>query len=73
MRTPKQLYPQTSKIDTYELKTCPICGHLLKQEEYTNGRKIVQTMESVIKIAYLPKRCLNPDCDGQGTNLRPAG
>ncbi len=73
MRTPKQLYPQISKMYTYELETCSICGGPLKQEEYTNGRKIVQTMESVMKIAYRPKRCLNPDCDGQGTNLRSAG
>jgi len=73
MRTPKQLYPQISKTYTYELETCSICGHPLMQEEYTNGRKIVQTMESVMKIAYCPKRCLNPDCDGQGANLRSAG
>ncbi len=73
MRTPKQLYPQISKMYTYELETCLICGCPLKQEEYTNGRKIVQTMESVMKIAYRPKRCLNPDCNGQGANLRSAG
>jgi hypothetical protein len=73
MRTPKQLYPQSSKTYTYELETCSICGCPLTQEEYTNGRKIVQTMESVMKIAYRPKRCLNPDCSGQGANLRSAG
>jgi len=72
MRTPKQLYPQISKTYTCELETCSICGSLLESSGYLNGRKTVQTMSSVMKIAYYPKRCSKSDCRGAKTNLRSA-
>lgn len=48
MRTQKQLYPQISNVYKCELKTCLICGSRLEQSDYLNGRKIVQTVSSVI-------------------------
>ncbi len=70
MRTPKQLYPQISKIYTCELETCSACGSLLEISDYLNGRKTIQTMSSIMRIAYYPKRCPNLNCEGVGTNLR---
>lgn len=72
MRTPKQLYLQISGMYTYEQETCAICGCRLEQRDYASGRKIVQTMTSVMKIAYYPKRCPNPECEGEGIHLRSA-
>lgn len=34
---------------------------------------MVQTMSSVMKIAYYPKRCAQSGCAGEGINLRSAG
>lgn len=63
MRTPKELYPQVSKVYTCELETCPMCSSPLVQCDYQSGRKTVQTMPLVMGIAYRPKHCLNPKCD----------
>lgn len=70
MRTQKQLYPQISKVYRCELEVCSICGGLLEQSDYLNGRKIVQTMSSVMQIGYYPKRCPRPGCAGQQNSLR---
>lgn len=72
MRTQKQLYPQISKVYICELEACSICGSLLEQSDYLNGRKIVQTMSSVMRIGYYPKRCPQPGCAGQQNSLRSA-
>lgn len=70
MRTPKQLYPQISKVYRCELEVCSNCGSLLEQSDYLNGRKIVQTMSGVMQIGYYPKRCPQPDCRGHQSSLR---
>jgi hypothetical protein len=72
MRTQKQLYPQTSNVYTCELETCAICGRQLVQSDCLSGRKIVQTMSSVFRIAYYPKRCPIPGCAGYQSSLRSA-
>jgi hypothetical protein len=72
MRTQKQLYPRTSNVYTCELETCAICGSQLVQSDCLSGRKIVQTMSSVFRIAYYPKQCLIPGSAGYQSNLRSA-
>lgn len=71
MRTQKQLYPEISKVYICELEACSICGSLLEQSDYLNGRKTVQTMSTVMQIGYYPKRCPQPGCRGQNS-LRSA-
>jgi hypothetical protein len=72
MRTQKQLYPQTSNVYTCELETCAICGSQLLQSDCLSGRKIVQTMSSVFRIAYYPKQCPISGCAGYQRSLRSA-
>ena len=72
MRTQKRLYPQTSNVYKCELETCLICGSRLEQSDYLNGRKIVQTMSSVMQIGYYPKECPSPGCKGYQSSLRSA-
>ncbi|MBT7080933.1 MAG: hypothetical protein HN929_05630 [Chloroflexi bacterium] len=62
MKTPKELYPQAQEIYTCELEFCPACGEKLAICNYRNGRKTVQTMTSILKVGYRPKRCSNPCC-----------
>jgi hypothetical protein len=62
MRTPKELYPQVSKVYTCELGSCPKCGSPLVLCDYQSGRKTVQTTTLVMGIAYRPKRCIDPSC-----------
>ncbi len=59
MRTPKQLYVQTSNVYKCELEKCIICGSRLEQSDYLYGRKIVQAMTSVMQIGYYAKGCAN--------------
>lgn len=73
MRTPKQLYPQSSKVYRCELEVCSKCGSQLEQRDYLNGRKIVQTMSGVLQIGYYPKRCAQPNCADHQSSLRSAG
>jgi hypothetical protein len=63
MRTQKQLYPHSSKVYTYELDTCLICGTPLERCNYLSGRKTVQTMTAVMEIAYQPQRCPLGSCE----------
>lgn len=72
MRTQKQLYPRTSNVYTCELETCAICGSQLVQSDCLSGRKIVQTMSSVFRMAYYPKQCPIPGCAGYQSSLRSA-
>ena len=62
MRTPKTLYHTTPTIYPCELTTCPQCHTPLMDLPYVNGRKTIQTMTTVMTIAYRPKHCVNPDC-----------
>lgn len=62
MRTPKTLYHTTPIIYPCELDTCPKCHAPLVDLPYVNGRKTIQTMTTVMTIAYRPKRCVNPVC-----------
>jgi hypothetical protein len=73
MRTQKQLYPHSSKVYTYELDTCLICGTSLERCNYLSGRKTVQTMTAVMKIAYQPQRCPVTSCAGHQSILKSAG
>lgn len=73
MRIAKQLYPQITKVYTCELEICSSCGSRLEQSDYLNGRKIVQTMSSVLQISYYPKRCPQPECREYQRNLRSGG
>lgn len=73
MRTQKQLYPEISQVYTCELEICSSCGSRLERSEYLNGRKIVQTMTTVMRIGYYPKRCPKPGCAGGQSSLRSAG
>jgi hypothetical protein len=72
VRTQKRLYLQTSNIYKCELEKCLICGSRLEQDDYLNGRKIVQTMTSVMQIGYYAKGCPMPGCDGYQKWLRSA-
>ncbi|MEW5960788.1 MAG: hypothetical protein AB1801_23935 [Chloroflexota bacterium] len=72
MRTPKQLCPQITQVYTCELELCSICGHSLAQSDYLNGRKLVQTMSTVMQIGYYAKRCPRPGCGGGQSSLRSA-
>lgn len=62
MRTPKILYHTTPTVYPCELTTCPQCDQPLVDLPYLNGRKTIQTMTTVMTIAYRPKHCVNPDC-----------
>jgi hypothetical protein len=72
MRTQKQLYPEISKVYTCELERCSICGSQLVPGDYQSGRKIVQTMSTVLQIAYYPKQCPLPSCAEYQNSLRSA-
>jgi hypothetical protein len=72
MRTPKRLYLQTSNVYKCELEKCLICGSRLEQSDYLYGRKIVQTMTSVMQIGYYAKGCPQPECEGHQNWLRSA-
>lgn len=62
MRTPKTLYHTTPTIYPCELTTCPKCHQPLAELPFVNGRKTIQTMNTVMTIAYRPKHCVNPRC-----------
>ena len=72
MRTRKQLYPHASKVYSYELDTCLICGTPLVRCNYLSGRKTVQTMTAVMEIAYRPQRCPVASCVGHQNILKSA-
>ena len=72
MRTQKQLYPDTSKVYTYELDTCLICRTPLVRCNYLSGRKTVQTLREVLEIAYQPQRCPVVSCAGHHSILKSA-
>jgi hypothetical protein len=44
----------------------------LEQNDYLNGRKIVQTMTTVMHIGYYAKGCPRPECEGYQNWLRSA-
>ena len=68
MKTKKSLKPESSLVYRCELENCPNCGQILECCNYHSGRKIVQTMESVLQVAYHPKRCPTLSCS---YNLQP--
>lgn len=65
MKTPRGLYVTNTTVYTCELMTCPCCGGPLVDWQYTTGRKTVQTMMAVLRIAHRPKRCASAQCPGQ--------
>jgi hypothetical protein len=72
MRTQKHLVSEITKVYQCELEMCATCGNTLERSVNVNGRKIVQTMLEVMKIAYYPKQCPMPNCTGQTSRLRSA-
>jgi hypothetical protein len=70
MRTRKQLYPEIAKVYTCELEQCSICGGPLELCDYLSGRKTIQTMSGVMRIAYQPKRCGESECEGRRESLK---
>jgi hypothetical protein len=70
MRTRKQLYSEISKVYTCELEQCSVCGGRLEICPYVSGRKTIQTMSGVMRIAYQPKRCGESSCVGYGESLK---
>lgn len=73
MRTRKQLYPELVKVYICELEQCSVCGGPLELCPYLSGRKIIQTMDRVMQIAYQPKRCGESGCVGYGESLKSGG
>lgn len=61
MRTPRQFYTGKATVYICELEQCPVCSEGLVVS-YTSGRKTVQTLPGVLRIAQRPKHCGNPDC-----------
>lgn len=73
MRTCKELHPQMTTVYRCELERCPTCGGPLIPCSYHSGHKTVQTLTTVLEIAYQPKRCADISCRGRQTVLRSAG
>lgn len=70
MRTCRTLYTHSSEMYTCELESCPVCGEPLTLSRYSSGRKIVQTLSSVLEVGYWPKQCDNPACGKYGKKWR---
>ncbi len=70
MRTSKYLLPTEKSVYICELEHCSVCGSALEQGDYLNGRKVVQTTNSVLSIGYYGKQCANPTCSGYRSHLR---
>ena len=73
MKTPKGLYRTTPTIYACELEQCPRCHGPLVDAAYLNGRKTIQTMDSVLNIAYRPKFCARTRCAAHTLALPCAG
>jgi Transposase, Mutator family len=65
MRTRQELYPEATLMCTCELECCPTCQGRLSVA-YVSGPKTVQTLQGVLALMHLPKRCLDPACRGSG-------
>lgn len=70
MRIGRTLCPQSSEMYTCEVETCPACDEPLNLSRYSSGRKIVQTLSSVLQVGYWPKQCDNPACGKYGMKWR---
>ena len=71
MRTRQELYTEVTLLCTCELECCPVCQKRMKVA-YVSGPKAVQTMQNVLAIAHLPKRCADPGCEGYPVKWKSA-
>ncbi len=62
MKTSKDLNPTKTLHCVSELEHCPVCGALLFLCGHVNGRKMVQTLQDVIKLSYQSKKCPTRNC-----------
>ena len=72
MKTAKNLIPTCTQIFQCEIETCSTCGETLVNNSYRSGKKIVQGLERVVRIAYQPKHCMNPECSDYQHSLKSA-
>jgi len=75
MRTKKNLNVGLTEVNIFhcELDICPLCGMPLHQCDYRSGKKTVQHLTKVMRIAYQPKTCLNSGCKDYQQPLRSFG
>ena len=71
MRTPQELYTETTQICQCELESCPVCKGRMRIA-YVSGPKLVQTLQGPIGVVHLPKQCLQMGCAGYGVKLKSA-
>jgi hypothetical protein len=71
MRTPQELYTETTQICQCELESCPVCKGRMRIA-YVSGPKLVQTLQGPIGVVHLPKQCLQKGCAGYGVKLKSA-
>ena len=72
MKTAKELVVDNSVVYGSELSECPVCKSQLSKCNYRSGRKVVQTLDEVLRVSYQPYRCLNPECTNYNTTIRSA-
>ena len=73
MRTSKTLYRTPPIMFACELSSCPDCEGPLHALDYVNGRKTIQTMQDVLRVAYRPKACDEQGCRSARQPLPSAG
>jgi hypothetical protein len=57
---------------TCELSQCPLCEAPLTPLAYVTGRKTLQLLDEVVRVAYRPKVCTERGCRGAGQPLGSA-
>jgi Transposase, Mutator family len=72
MRTARDFPALTPTVYTCELEWCPHCEAPLEVAQYVNGRKTVQTLNGVVRVAYRPKVCVREACAAVGQALPSA-
>lgn len=72
MRTAKDFPTLTPMVYRCELEECPRCEAPLEVAPYVNGRKTVQTLNGVVRVAYRPKVCVQEACAAAGLALPSA-
>lgn len=60
---PHREYPGARRLVLEpEIKTCPVCGEMLKARRNWHTRKTIQTLEGPLFVAGKSKECLNAGC-----------
>jgi hypothetical protein len=65
MRAAKDFPALTPTVYTCELEWCPHCEAPLGVAQYVSGRKTVQPLNGVARVAYQPKVCARGLCRGR--------